>query len=44
MRDIIAIDDDADSLVVKGISKQERPKEKTIQQSLDRYCIEKENS
>ncbi len=44
MRDLTVIVDDADRLVIKEVFKWEVPKEKTVQQSLNKYCIEEENN
>ncbi len=44
MRDLTVIEDDADRPVIKEVFKWEVPKEKTVQQSLDRYRIEKGNN
>lgn len=43
-RNLIVIDDDTDRPVIKEVFKWEIPKEKTVQQSLDEYRIEKENN
>ena len=44
MRDLTVIVDDADRPVVKEVFKWEVPKEKTVQQSLNRYRIEEKNN